>query len=96
MKDLHKFVKKFSKEKGFDKETLEQKVMLLTEEVGELAKAVRVYTTVKVGKHSKKREFSEEAADVLYVLVDICNKLNVDLEQEFSKKMDRRLAISTA
>lgn len=89
MKDIHSFVSTFSKKHKFDTESLEQKMMILTEEVGELAKAVRRYTTVKIGSHSKKREFSEEAADVLYVLVDICNTLNVDLEDAFSSKMKK-------
>lgn len=89
MQKLIKYVKKFSAEKGFDKETLEQKVMLLAEEVGEIAKAARKYTNVPIGKHSKKRELGEEAADVLYVLVDICNTLGINLEDEFAKKMKK-------
>lgn len=89
MKNLIEFVKRFSKEKGFDKETLEQKVMLLSEEVGELAKAARLYTSVKTGKHSKKHDLGEEAADVLYVLIDICNKLNIDLDHAFEDKMTK-------
>lgn len=89
MKKIHQFVRKFSKEKGFDSQSLEENFMLLTEEVGELAKAVRRHTNVKIGKHSKNREIGEEAADLLYVLVEICNKFNIDLEKSFYSKMDK-------
>lgn len=89
MKKIHEFVKKFSHDKGFDKESIEQKFMLLTEEVGELSKAAREYVGIKTGKHSKKHEFGEEAADVLYVLIDICNTLDVNLDLEFEAKMNK-------
>lgn len=89
MKKIHELVKNFSKEKGFDTQSLEENFMLLTEEVGELAKAVRKHTSVKIGKHSENKEIGEEAADMLYVLIEICNKFNIDLEKAFYYKMEK-------
>jgi NTP pyrophosphatase (non-canonical NTP hydrolase) len=80
-------IKQISTKNGFDDESVEQKFMLLFEEVGEFAKSVRELVGTKVGKHSKKFEASQEASDVMYVLTDICNKLGIDLEKSFNKKL---------
>ena len=87
MDEIKKLIKNHSKEKGYDKESVEQKFLLLTEEVGEFAKAVRKLTSIGVGAHSKKKDTEEEAADVLYVLTDICNTIGVDIEKAFHNKM---------
>jgi NTP pyrophosphatase (non-canonical NTP hydrolase) len=61
--------------------------MLLTEELGELCKAVRKNATdTKCATDSKHHNIDEEIADVFYYLVDICNKLNIDLEKSFLEK----------
>lgn len=89
MKNLQKAVAKISKKNGYDKESLEQKFMLLMEECGEFAKAVRKSAGIKVHSHSKEHNMEEEASDVLYVLCDICNKLKIDMEKEFKKKLQK-------
>jgi NTP pyrophosphatase (non-canonical NTP hydrolase) len=68
-------------ERGFDDETIEQKFLLFAEEVGELAKAIRKTTGVKMADDTKRTNLQEEIGDVFILLVDICNKLGVDLEQ---------------
>lgn len=89
MKKLQNQVRLMSEKSGFDKESLPQKFMLLAEEVGELAKSVRKTVGTKTHKHSKEHNPNGEASDVLYVLLDICNKLNIDLEKEFKKKLKK-------
>jgi NTP pyrophosphatase (non-canonical NTP hydrolase) len=91
MNNLQKEVKKVSKKGGFDLETLPQKFMLLTEEVGEFAKSVRKTVGIKTHTHSKEHDPKGEASDVLFVLLDICNKLNINLDKEFKKKLKQIL-----
>ncbi len=73
-------------ERGFDTETVPEVFTLLVEEVGELAKAIRKSNGQKIGAHSVQREVAEEAADVYWLLIDLCNRLDVDLEQAFRDK----------
>jgi NTP pyrophosphatase (non-canonical NTP hydrolase) len=53
---------------------------MLTEEVGELAKALRKQAGVKVASDSKLTDVKEEAVDVFWMLICICNLLGIDLE----------------
>ncbi len=87
MKSLQKEVGKVSKISGFDSETLPQKFMLLVEEIGEFAKSVRKSVGTKTHKHSKEHDPKGEASDVLFVLLDICNKIDINLDKEFQKKL---------
>lgn len=66
--------------RGFDDETIEQKFMLFAEEVGELAKAIRKVAGVKMADDTKRANLQEEVGDVFILLVDLCNKLQIDLE----------------
>lgn len=59
---------------------------LLIEEIGELAKAIRKAGGQKVDHASKVHEISEEAADVFWLLIDLCNRLDIDLEKAFQAK----------
>lgn len=86
LKDFQEYVGQMVKERGFDKETLPEIFMLFLEECGELAKAVRKVQRLKTDDSSKKFQAEEEAADVLIYLIDICNHLNIDLEQAFRRK----------
>lgn len=83
---VQSYLKQVCTERGFDTEDVQTKMMLLTEEVGELARAVRKHTGGKVSKETHHSELEEEVADVLIVLTDICNKLGVDLQQAFIEK----------
>jgi NTP pyrophosphatase (non-canonical NTP hydrolase) len=62
----------------------------LTEEVGELARALM---HVHGGKKPKAGEaegnVAEEIADAMFVLVCLANSLNIDLDQAFAAMMDK-------
>ena len=81
-----KLISKFATQRGFDKETLSQKFMLLLEETGEFAKAARKDSGIVIDDSSKKHAVEEEAADVFWVLIDLCNSLGIDLPEAFSDK----------
>jgi NTP pyrophosphatase (non-canonical NTP hydrolase) len=79
-------VKQLAKKRGFDEETVPEVFTLLVEEVGELAKAIRKANGQKVDKTSKQHEVEEEAADVFWLLIDLCNRLDIDLAKAFDSK----------
>jgi NTP pyrophosphatase (non-canonical NTP hydrolase) len=86
LSDYQKRIEKFVKERGFDKETVPEVFMLFLEEAGEFAKAARQISSVKVGAHSKKLEVENEAADVFWLLIDLCNRLGINLTDAFENK----------
>lgn len=76
-------------ERGFSDQANAEKIMLLVEEVGELARGVRKTTPVKMSETTAVSDIAEEAADVLIVLLDICNRHNVNLFEAFLAKEAR-------
>jgi len=86
LRDYQKLVKQLVLDRGFDKETVAEVFMLFLEESGEFAKAARKVTGLKVDKASKVHELEEEAADVFWLLIDLCNRLDIDLEKAFREK----------
>lgn len=72
----------------------EKKFILLVEEVGEVAKAIRKYEriTVDVTQKTDNRQalhqnLAEELADVFSYLLDIANQYDVDLGKAYTDKM---------
>jgi NTP pyrophosphatase (non-canonical NTP hydrolase) len=63
------------------------KFLLFTEEIGELAKAIRKTQGLYQEKARQKPvELEEEFADVLSYLLDLANYFQVDLEKAFREK----------
>lgn len=87
LKDLQKYVDEVCKERGWVKDTYAEKFLLFTEEVGELAKAIRKAQGLYEEKARQERvEIEEEFADVLSYLLDLANYFQVDLEKAFREK----------
>ncbi|MBI5654217.1 hypothetical protein HZC53_00985 [Candidatus Uhrbacteria bacterium] len=86
LRDLQEYVKKMTAERGFDHEGVTEKFVLMMEEVGELAKAVRKTQGMHLDQNSTKYRTDHEAADVFFYLLDICNKLGIDLEMALRDK----------
>ena len=82
---LQSYIRRMVHLRGFDKETLRDVVLLLVEEVGELAKAVRKRTGLKTGPEAYK-SVEMELADCLIYLLDIANLAKVDLDSAFRAK----------
>jgi len=79
-------VEKIVTAKGWKTQSLEQKYLLLVEEIGELSKDIRKIIGLPIGSHSQISAVGEEAADVLFVLLAICNDLKIDIEKELANK----------
>lgn len=86
MNDYQQLIKQLVVKRGFDKETVPEVFTLLVEEVGELAKAIRKANGQKVDKSRRQHDVEEEAADVFWLLIDLCNRLGIDLEKAFRDK----------
>lgn len=79
-------IKRLVIERGFDKETVSEVFMLFLEETGEFAKAARKVSGITTDKKSKVHDLEEEAADVFWLLIDLCNRLGIDLAKAFIDK----------
>ena len=86
LSDYQLLMKQLVVERGFDKETVPEKFMLLLEEAGEFAKAARKISGITTDKKSRVYELEEEAADVFWLLIDLCNQLDIDLATAFEAK----------
>ncbi len=85
--DIQAYIKAVIKHRGFDDETVQDQFIMLTEEVGELAKALRKFHgTARIAKDSAVGQVEHEAADVLWMLVCVCNQLGIDLEAALRSK----------
>ncbi len=87
LKSLQALRKEMWQTMGFDDETAEQTLLLLVEEVGELAKATRKQTGMKCDTSKKNyTNIDEEAADVFNLLLDFCTISGIDLFDAFKAK----------
>ena len=87
--ELQNYINNVLEIRGFNNQSIELKLMLLMEEVGELAKSIRKNSTRLPIDRCKINNYSsieEEIADVLIVLISIANKLQIDLYDAFLKK----------
>lgn len=96
IKQLQEYISYKDGKRGFGDETVAQRLLLLTEEVGELVKACRKKIGIGVGKYSNERHIGEELADVIYMIFSTGDRLGLDIEKEFLKKdedIDKRMKI---
>ena len=89
LREVQKYIKSVIDIRGFGNQPIQEAMLLLLEEVGELAKAVRKTKTnmsVDVNKLKNYDTVESEVADVFIVLSSICNLLNIDMFQVLKDK----------
>lgn len=86
IQDFQQYVRDLVKERGFQEESISEIFMLLSEEIGEMAKAARKCIGLKTDNNSRKPDLELEIADVFIYILDICNYFDVDLEKAFRDK----------
>lgn len=84
--DFQKYVAELEKERGFYKQTVRDKCLLLGEEVGELFKAIRKTEGLATDPESEVGELSGELTDIFIYLCAIANRYGIALEEAFLKK----------
>lgn len=90
LKDLQKYVNEMIEIRGFSNETPQDVMLLLTEEIGELAKEVRKTTHIKMDvSKSRTLDVEGEIADVFMYLLSMCRVMNIDLLEAFKDKEER-------
>jgi len=89
LSQLQQYVKETTARRGFDKESIEEKMILFVEEIGELARAIRKQKNIKMSADTKQANLAEELADCLFYLLDIANNLGIDLETAFKNKEEK-------
>lgn len=92
--EIQEYIKEITQIRGSENQKVEHSMLLLTEEVGELAKAVRKNATniaVDMNQLSHYDTVEDEVADVFYVLINICNTLNVNLFQALKQKEEKNI-----
>ena len=91
LKDFQEYIKLIADERGWDKNNPLEIFLLFSEEVGELAKAIRnkIKLYHEPGKSAKPNELEYEFADVFSYLLDLANQFDVDLEKAFRDKEEK-------
>lgn len=89
LQEVQEYIKEVINIRGFANQEIEKTMLLLLEEVGELAKAIRKTATnmgIDNNKINHYDTIESEVADVFIVLNSVCNKLNIDLYQSLKDK----------
>lgn len=87
--DIQKYINDVLELRGFISQSAQDKMLLLTEEIGELAKAVRKSATSMPIDYEKMQNYDtveSEVADVFIVLLSLCNVLKIDIYEAFIAK----------
>lgn len=86
---IQEYIKKVIDLRGFGAQPAQASMLLLLEETGELAKAVRKSSagmSVDETMLHKYDTVESEVADIFIVLLSICNTLNINLFDAFMEK----------
>jgi NTP pyrophosphatase (non-canonical NTP hydrolase) len=89
LRSLQQYVADVCKQRGWDAATNLETFLLFTEEVGELAKAIRKQHALFAKKESEeeaRQALAEEFADVLSYLLDLANRYHIDVYEAFCAK----------
>lgn len=88
LQDFQQFHRALDEEKGFSSDVL-LNFMLLQEEIGELAKALKRVWLQQAQLSNARSAIQEELADVLAYVLKIANYTGIDLEAAYIDKMAR-------
>ncbi|MCL2085011.1 MAG: hypothetical protein FWH06_07130 [Oscillospiraceae bacterium] len=86
---IQEYIKSVVELRGFSNQPVQETMLLLLEETGELAKAIRKTATnmsVDVNRIQNYDTVESEAADVFFVLMSVCNQMNINLLSALKEK----------
>ena len=87
VRELQEYTKNMIKTRGFENETPQDVLLLLTEELGELAKEVRKSTHIKMDSNqTRTQNLDKEIADVFNYVLAMCVATDIDLFEAFKAK----------
>lgn len=82
LNQVQDYIREVVKLRGFADQPVQEAMLLLLEETGELAKAIRKSATnmsIDPDRLSNYETVESEVADVFFVLTSVCNQLNINL-----------------
>ncbi len=94
LQEVQKYIREVIKIRGFAEQEIEKTMLLLLEEVGELAKSIRKNATSMSIDKSKLNHYDtieSEVADVFIVLNCVCNKLGIDIYKAVKDKEEENI-----
>lgn len=74
---------------GFNLKDPSKKMLMLTEEVGEVAKAVRKISGLKFDASTSRSNLAEEIADVFIVLLGLASMTDIDVAEAVKFKEEK-------
>ena len=86
---VQEYVEKMVRLRGFADQPVQESMLLFLEEAGELAKAIRKAETkmsVDVDNMQNFETVESEVADIFFVLLAICNQMDVNLFDSLKEK----------
>ena len=86
---IQEYISKMIDLRGFTDDTVQETMLLLLEEAGELAKAIRKSATnmsIDVDKTQNYDTIESEVADVFFVLMTVCCRLDINLFSALKEK----------
>jgi len=88
LSELQDYVHRMVLKRGFAEETIRDVLLLFVEEIGELARAIRGLTGLKMSRErvDSDKELRTEVADCLMYLVDLANLAGIGLEDALREK----------
>lgn len=79
LRQLQVYVMDTASDRGFQNESVQDRFMLLIEEVGELAKSMRPMHGIGVADDSVRSQIQHELADVFLLVISLANALELDV-----------------
>lgn len=92
--EIQRYIDRVIGLRGFGGQSPQEKLLLLTEEIGELAKAVRRYATSMTLDYDKIQNYDtveSEIADVFIVLLSLCNTMQIDVYRALLEKEKKNI-----
>lgn len=92
--EIQEYIEKVVELRGFSNQPVTETMLLLLEETGELAKAIRKAKTrmsVDVDKMDNYDTIESEVADVFFVLTALCNQNGINLIEALKEKEKKNI-----
>lgn len=94
LQEVQKYIEQVIEIRGFANQEVGKTMLLLLEEVGELAKSIRKNATSMSVDKNKMYHYDtieSEVADVFIVLSSVCNKLDIDIYKAVKDKEEENI-----
>ena len=94
LREVQKYIEDMNEVRGFNNESIQDRMLLLTEEIGELAKSIRKTSTnmcTDVHKEYNYDTVESEIADCFYVLTSVASYLNIDVFKCLKDKEEKNI-----